>query len=207
MYEYPKGSGNWCTGSHEPIITKELFDEAQDHLNLSPRYRPRTKNFDFVKILKCGRCGSGITAQEKFKKIAGQEKPKSYVYYNCSKYHDHACKQPAIREDDLTIQLMEMLDYIDINTVFVSESLKDEIRRYNIFQSQLLKKDTTEVVSVKQINLREYMRYMIANGSKDEKREILGMIQEKILLNDKKVYVEKVEPVKIPKKRKEKEKP
>ena len=54
------------------------------------------------------------------------------------------------------------------------------------------------------------MRYMIANGSTDEKREILGMIQEKILLNDKKVYVEKMEkekPVKIPKQPKEKEKP
>ena len=47
------------------------------------------------------------------------------------------------------------------------------------------------VVSAKQINLREYMKYMISNGSKDEKREILGMIQADIVLKDKKVYIEK----------------
>lgn len=119
MYEYPRGSGNWCHGSYEPIITKELFDEVQDQLNLSPRYRPRNKNFEFTKIMKCGMCGSGITAQEKFKKILGQKDPRSYVYYHCSKCHDHKCKNPMIREDALILQLLEMLDDIDINTISV----------------------------------------------------------------------------------------
>jgi len=119
MYEYPRGSGNWCKGNYEPIITKELFDEVQDQLNLSPRYRPRNKNFEFTKIMKCGMCGSGITAQEKFKKILGQNDPRSYVYYHCSKCHDHKCKNPMIREDALILKLLEMLDDIDINTISV----------------------------------------------------------------------------------------
>lgn len=85
-----------------------------------------------------------------------------------------------------------MLDDIDINTISVWDSLKEEIRRYNLFQSQLLRKDSRDVVSAKQINLREYMKYMISNGSKDEKREILGMIQADIILKDKKVYIEKL---------------
>ena len=96
-----------------------------------------------------------------------------------------------IREDALILQLLEMLDDIDINTISVWDILKEEIRRYNLFQSQLLKKDSRDVVSAKQINLREYMKYMISNGSKDEKREILGMIQADIILKDKKVYIEK----------------
>lgn len=96
-----------------------------------------------------------------------------------------------IREDALIVQLIEVLDDIDINTVSVSDSLKEEIRRYNLFQSQLLKKDSRDVVSAKQINLREYMKYIIANGSKDEKREILGMIQADIILKDKKVSIQK----------------
>ncbi len=96
-----------------------------------------------------------------------------------------------IREDALILQLLEMLDDIDINTISVWDSLKEEIRRYNLFQSQLLKKDSRDVVSAKQINLREYMKYMISNGSKDEKREILGMIQADIVLKDKKVYIQK----------------
>ena len=96
-----------------------------------------------------------------------------------------------IREDALILQLLEMLDDIDINTISFWDSLREEIRRYNLFQSQLLKKDSRDVVSAKQINLREYMKYMISNGSKDEKREILGMIQADIILKDKKVYIEK----------------
>ncbi len=197
MYEYPKGSKNWCKWSYEPIITKELFDEVQDQLNLSPRYRPRNKNFEFTKIMKCGMCGSGITAQEKFKKILGQKEPKSYIYYHCSKYHDHHCPNPMIREDALIIQLLDMVDTLDVNTISLSDTLKEEIRRYNLFQSQLLKKDSRDVVSVKQINLREFMRYIIANGSKDEKREILAMIQADILLKEKQIYVEEKSATKL----------
>ncbi len=189
MYEYPRGSGNWCKGNYEPIITKEIFDEVQDHLNLSPRYRPRNKNFDFTKILKCWMCGSWVTAQEKFKKILGQKEPKSYVYYHCTKFHDHHCPNPMIREDALITQLLEMIETIDINTISVWDSLKEEIRRYNLFQSQLLKKDARDVISEKQINLREFMRYMVANGSKDEKREILAMIRADIILKNKLVYI------------------
>lgn len=29
MFEYPKNSGNWYKESHEPLITKELFDFVQ----------------------------------------------------------------------------------------------------------------------------------------------------------------------------------
>ena len=141
--------------------------------------------------MKCGLCGSGITAQEKFKKILGQTEPKSYVYYHCTKFHDARCKNPMIREDALILQLLEMMDDIDINTVSVSDSLNEEIRRYNIFQSQLLKKDSRDIIIAKKINLREYMKYIIANGSKDEKREVLSMIQADIILTDKIVWVNK----------------
>ena len=193
-YEYPKGSGHWCKGTYEPIITKELYDEVQDHLNLSPRYRPRNKNFEFTKIMKCWLCWSGITAQEKFKKLIGYKEPKSYVYYHCSKYHDHHCSNSMIREDALIIQLLDMVDTLDLDTLSLSDSLREEIRRYSIFQSQLLKKDNRDIISPQDINLRDYIKYMIANWSKDEKREILSMIQGEIILTDKIVTVQRIFP-------------
>ena len=193
MYEYPKWSSNWCKWEYEPIITKELFDEAQNHMSIYPRYRPRNKNFEFTKLMKCWNCWSSITAQEKFKKILWQKRPKSYVYYHCSKYYNHKCKEPMIREDDLITQLLEMVDNIDIDTVMVTDSLKDEIRRYNLFQSQLLKKENHEMVSEKIIDLREYMKYLICNWSKDEKREILAMINANILIKNKKLLISKIQ--------------
>lgn len=128
------------------------------HIKVETEYRPRNKNFEFTKIMKCGMFESWITAQEKFKKILGQKNPRSYFYYHCSKCHDHKCTNPMIREDALILQLLEMLDDIDINTISVWDSLNEEIRRYNLLQSQLLKKDSRDVLSAKQINLRDYMK-------------------------------------------------
>ena len=31
-FEYPRKSENWYTGKHEPIITKELYNQVQEHL-------------------------------------------------------------------------------------------------------------------------------------------------------------------------------
>ena len=68
-FEYPKNSGKWYDGAHEPIITKELFIIVQEQIKsqiLEPR--SQQKEFAFTKVMTCGLCGSGITADEKFKK-------------------------------------------------------------------------------------------------------------------------------------------
>jgi DNA invertase Pin-like site-specific DNA recombinase len=43
-FEYPRTSGNWYTGKHAPIITKELFDKVQEKLNNNWRSNPKAKN-------------------------------------------------------------------------------------------------------------------------------------------------------------------
>ena len=66
-FEYPRKSGNWYKGKHKPIITKELFDLVQEQMKNSQLVRKENIEFAFTKIMKCGLCGSGITATEKFK--------------------------------------------------------------------------------------------------------------------------------------------
>ncbi len=68
-----------------------------------------------------------------------------------------------VREDALILQLLEIIDRVDVDMIAMSESLKEEIRRYNLFQSQLLKKDSHEIVQANRINIREYMKYLICN--------------------------------------------
>jgi site-specific DNA recombinase len=67
VFEYPKKSGNWYTGKHEPLITKELFNLVQEQIK-SNVLRIENKEFAFTKMMTCGLCGSGICADEKFKK-------------------------------------------------------------------------------------------------------------------------------------------
>ncbi len=66
-FEYPKGGGRWYQGKHTPIITKELFDKVQESI-VTHVIKTESKEFAFTKLMKCELCGSGITADEKFKK-------------------------------------------------------------------------------------------------------------------------------------------
>ena len=84
LFEYPVGSGNWYTGQHTPIITKELYDAAQEQLVRSEINKNKDKDFAFTKLITCGLCGSGITACEKFK-YQQNGNTHRYVYYKCTK--------------------------------------------------------------------------------------------------------------------------
>ena len=45
--------------------------------------RKENIDFAFTKIMKCGLCGSGISATEKFKKLKNGEHNR-HVYYGCT---------------------------------------------------------------------------------------------------------------------------
>ena len=102
-FEYPKGGGQWYIGKHTPIITKELFDKAQESMT-AYAMRNEVKEFAFTKLMTCGLCGSGISASEKFKKQQNGD-VHHYIYYGCGRFHDKDCKSGYMREEDLIEQL------------------------------------------------------------------------------------------------------
>ena len=54
-------------GIHEPMITLEEFDKVQILLGREGRPRSKTHDFPFTGIIRCGECGSAITALAKTK--------------------------------------------------------------------------------------------------------------------------------------------
>lgn len=112
-YEYPKGTGNWREGKHVPIITSELFEKTQAQLKRLNIVRVN-KEFAFTKLMSCGLCGSGISAEEKYKPKKDGSHAR-YVYYGCSRARDRNCKNPYIREEELITKLIGLLDTIDVN--------------------------------------------------------------------------------------------
>ena len=72
-FEYPVGSGNWYQGTYEPLVSQRLFEEAGKVLDMAPKKAWGTKEFAFTKMIICGACGSGITAEEKHKKLKDGE--------------------------------------------------------------------------------------------------------------------------------------
>ncbi len=102
------------------IITKELFDFVQGQVK-SQIIRSESKEFAFTKMMTCGLCGSGITADEKFKKQQNGNVHR-YVYYGCTKIRDKECKCGYIEEKELIKQFAELLDKIDIDEIGIREN-------------------------------------------------------------------------------------
>ena len=184
-FEYPKNSGNWYNGAHEPLITRELFDLVQTQIKsniLEPR--SKQKEFAFTKIMTCGLCGSGITADEKFKKQKNGNVHR-YVYYKCTRIKDSNCKCGFINEDDLVNQLQDLMNDLDIKTVPMKEKITAELRRFKKFEQMLLGNRTS--VAVKDIDIRNYAKFILVEGDVEEKREFLRCLKSTVVLNKKMV--------------------
>jgi DNA invertase Pin-like site-specific DNA recombinase len=187
IFEYPKKSNNWYTGKHEPIITKELFDKVQAQVK-SQFVRSETKEFAFTKLMTCGLCGSGITADEKFKKQKNGNTHR-HVYYGCTKVRDRNCKCGFINETDLIKEFENLIDKIDINEIGMKEKIKTEIERFKKFQKLISGK--SQVVKIDDIDIRNYAKFVLAEGSMIEKRELLSNLKGRIILKEKNLILEK----------------
>ncbi|MFA6466755.1 MAG: recombinase family protein [Patescibacteria group bacterium] len=183
-FEYPRGSGNWYQGKHEPIITKELFDMVQDQMKNSQLVRKENIEFAFTKIMKCGLCGSGISATEKFKKLKNGDTNK-HIYYGCTKAKDKHCKCGYINEVDLIKQLQKLVDKLDIKKLPIQNKLKYEIKRFKEFQSMVT--GETKDINVDDIDIKNYTKYLLKEGSILEKRELLTNLESKLIYMNKKI--------------------
>ena len=184
-FEYPKASGRWFQGRHTPLISKELFDDVQKQLHLQIRAPNQNKEFAFTRLLSCGACGSGITAQEKFKNLKDGSIAK-YIYYGCTHSRNVNCKEGYIEEKVLISQLTEVIDGIDLDRSGIKKKLEAEIERHKKFHSGIMGK-ADESYSVKDADIRNYAKYLLTEGSIFEKRDLLACVKSRITLRNKSV--------------------
>jgi len=187
-FEYPLGSDKWYKGGHDPIITKELYLKAQAELLVPPRRHPGTNDFEFTRLLYCGSCGSGICAEEKFKHQKNGTIHR-YVYYHCTKGKDRNCKEKAIREEELLNQLLRLIDKIDIDEIGTKEKIIQEVQRYRKFSYGVLNQEADFNQRPINVDIRNYAKYILTEGSKEEKRELLSCLRSRLEIKEKMVYL------------------
>lgn len=180
-FEYPRESGQWFKGIHEPIITKELFDLVQENIS-NHVVKTEGKEFAFTKMMTCGICSSGITADEKFKKLKNGEFNR-YVYYMCTKHNNLDCKNPIVREERLIEQLSDLMDTIELDEIGMKEKIEEEVQRIKRFQFSLLGKK--EKLDATDVDIRNYAKYVLRDGKIEEKRELLSQLKSRIILENK----------------------
>ena len=185
VYEYPRGSGNWYTGKHTALIARDLYQLVQDKLLEDHKPKHTSHSFTFTKIMICGECGSGITGLEKTKIIKEDNSTRTYIYYMCTKSKGVECNNPYIREDHLIQQLTSLIDQVEIDEIGARKVIEAEVARYNKLQAAT--QHPNEKLKAKEMDIRRYAKYLLENGSVQEKRDLLEYMRGKIVMKDKKI--------------------
>jgi hypothetical protein len=194
-FEYPKGSGKWYKGKHKPIITKKLYEDARERLDQYNRRRHFTTSekapFAFLRMIRCGTCTSTISAEEKYKKLKRTGYLTTYRYYVCCRNRNRDCHERYISETQLMVELYKILDRVDIDLIGMKEYLELKIDKYYDFQSFVTgtpKPDRPP--EQREYDLRKFAQVVFEDGSIDEKREILKHLKSRLILKDKKIYID-----------------
>ena len=103
-------------GSHEPLISKKLFDKCQEVMKDRGHIKTRKAErlFPFRGLLICGECGCMITA----------EVQKGHNYYRCTKKRE-MCSQKYIREELLTEQISNFLQKVSLPSQDTEKVLRE----------------------------------------------------------------------------------
>lgn len=187
LFEFPIGSGKWYKGSYEPIISRELFDKVQEKMQVAPKSKPGTKKFDYTKLsyLRCGSCGSGITAQEKFKKTQ-KHGVRRYVYYHCTQSRNYDCRESYLREEKLAEEFTKLLADITPNQVQEKPDLQAELNKF-IRLSVAIRGDND---NPEDVNMSGFARYIFSSGTRLEKRVLLSCLNQTLYLKNKTVVTD-----------------
>jgi hypothetical protein len=104
-------NGNSYQGNHETIISRELFDKAQEVLNKKAHFKDRKHFFHLRGLFMCAKCGCMLTASNK----------KGHDYYYCTNgkgvcfEHKH-----YLRSEDLDQKVISLLDKVVVNEKWVN---------------------------------------------------------------------------------------
>ena len=100
-------TGQVFTGSHEPLVTTEIFEKAQAVLEGKRPDRSRSHLFPYSRIARCKTCGYSLIA----------EPHKGHVYYRCHNRpfkNPPACPPTSVREECLDEAVLNGLAAVDL---------------------------------------------------------------------------------------------
>ena len=179
-----KHKGELYQGSHEPIISKKLFDMVQRIVEArgKPRKAKEIEAFAFRGIFTCGECGRAVTAEKKIKPSG-----RTYIYYRCTK-KNRVCHQKYLEEKKLVAQLKELFREVSIRESWKDEMLKQWEKDYREAQTSSSSsaaplKQELKTLEEKQMRLLDaYLEQTISNEEYTKAKE--KMLNRKIEIKE-----------------------
>lgn len=193
-----KFGGKWYKGTHEPLITKQLFEKAQIRLQVSPRQWNK-QVFPFKKLCRCGSCGGSVTAEIKYRRTKGNI-VNTHIYYHCNRVRDYDCEEPYITEEELIRQLITYLPKLKLNKRYLWNEFNEEIKRLTHLKGIISRQTSmefeltphkTSVAKSQELSneeeamLQDYILHILQYGTPEERIKILGGIQSRFELTQR----------------------
>ena len=127
--------GQLYKGTHEPIITKELFDQVREVFEQREGRRTRFQKYHwaFQGLVSCGHCGCSLVAERKKER---------YTYYHCTG-HKGRCGEPYVKEEVLDRQFGEALLAIQLDAealAWLKETLRDSMKDEKDYHNEAIHK-------------------------------------------------------------------
>lgn len=175
-FQYPEApDAPWYDGAHKPLISKELFDLVQKTRGVNKGIWG-SKIFAFRGLLKCGRCGADITAQDKFKLLKSGD-TKRFIYYNCTRRKDPNCQEKYINQDKLCELLQEFIEKHH-KKLKTTDKLRAKVDKHMYITRTLF--THYEIEQSLADPFVEYARYVLTNGTESEKTAFAAGIETKL---------------------------
>lgn len=179
-FEYPRKSGKWYKGQHEPLVTKELFDQVQIQLRVPIKTKWGSIPFPYKQFLKCYGCGSSIVGEQKTRHYQNGNSP-TFTYYHCSRQVKRECKEPFVREQDIVDELSSMCNELITDLTELEPGLRDAIDKFT-----KMMKITHESYSPDEM-IGGYIKYVLRDGTLFEKTRLVRNLSLKLALHDRKL--------------------
>jgi len=107
-----KPKEEWYTveNTHEPIISREIWEQAHAHINNRKRPVKSGEIQIFSGLLKCADCGAGLRYSQR-KSKSGEKKEERYACATYSEFGKSRCSNHSIRYDVLYAVVLGRLRY------------------------------------------------------------------------------------------------
>lgn len=185
-FEYPIGSGKWFTGSHEPLITKEIFEDVQQQLITTKKSEWQSITLAYRGAIYCGRCGSAVSGEIKKRKLLNG-RLRRHTYYHCSKSKNIECPEEYVKEKDLTKAFIKLFEKADSQDIETSMKLKLDIKEYQNVKNQILLQH--DINPEEELNIPEYAKYIFLNGNITQKKLLIKSIRKPIYLHKQELFL------------------
>ena len=182
-------NGEYHNGNHKCLISKELFQKAQEEIQRRSKHFKKSYRFPFLGLARCSECGAAITAEQHTKFYKTTNRKVTYIYYRCTKKLG-PCSQTPITSFEMEEKIRKVVSDVVLPQSWANKWLKflerDELQERQSSKAtiQNLKTEIQEIDRKQNTLLDSYLDSVVDpetyKSKKNEMFETKLKIQEEI---------------------------